>query len=269
MARLALLSDVHFGTEDPDVTAGVLEDVAAFGPDVVIVSGDLTQRARTAEFLAARRFLDALPRPQVVVPGNHDLPLYNLARRATSPRGRYRRHITAERAPFVQAGGAAVLGLDTSRPEVWKNGELEPDDVAEIGRRLGPPGSHVLKVVVTHHPFAAPPGRPEASIVAGADEALAAASAAGVDLLLAGHRHTAHRAHVRDVHPHVTRGMLLVMAGTATSSRRRGEPNSWTAITGDTARLRVEDRAWTGSAFAADADDDYVRGADGHWAPAP
>jgi 3',5'-cyclic AMP phosphodiesterase CpdA len=270
MARIAHLSDVHFGAEESAVVEGAVVAVERFAPDVVVVSGDLTQRAHGDQFHAARAFLDRLGTigtDLVVVPGNHDLPLYDLVRRAFDPRGRFRRIITRERAPFVQAAGAAVLGLDTSRPEVWKNGELEDDDVAEITRRLRPLPATVLKVVVTHHPFVPPPARPEARIVVGAAAALDAASAAGVDLLLSGHRHTAHRADVRVAHPKTTRGMLLVMAGTATSHRRRDEPNSWTAIDGDSERLTVTDHRWDGTAFAPGTPDRYARTEHG-WHPA-
>lgn len=268
MARIAHLSDVHFGAEDPAVVEGAIADVAAFAPDVTVVSGDLSQRAKTSEFRAARAFLDRLPGAGddrlVVVPGNHDVPLFNLVRRALAPRERFRREITADRTPFVRTAGAAVLGLDTSRPERWKNGDLEDDDLQAIARYLTPVPATELKVVVTHHPFVPPPNKPDAHIVVGAAAALAAAERAGVDLLLSGHRHTVHRGDVRGAHPHVARGMLLVMAGTATSVRVRGEANSWTAIEGDATEVVIHDRVWDGDAFAAGEDDRYRR-IDGTW----
>lgn len=271
MTRIAHLSDVHFGAEDPPVVEGVLADVAAWKPDVTVVSGDLSQRARRAELVAARAFLDRLPAPLVVVPGNHDVPLYDLLRRAFRPRGRFRELITDDPAPFVVVPGAAVLGLDTTRPERWKNGDLEADDLQAIATRLGPLPADTLKVVVTHHPFVAPPSRPDASIVVGAARALDVAAAAGVDLLLAGHRHTAHRAGVEGaVNAETRRGMLVVMAGTATSHRRRGEPNGWTTIDGDATAVTVGERVWDGRAFVpSDAAPParYVRGTAG-WAAA-
>ncbi len=271
MARIAHLSDVHFGAEDPTVVEGAVADVIAFDPDITVVSGDLSQRATTEEFRAARAFLDRMPGGEggrderlVVVPGNHDIPLYNLVRRAFSPRDRYRREITQDRTPFVHADGAAVLGLDTTRPERWKNGDLEEDDIRAIADRLGPLPPTELKIVVTHHPFVPPPNKPEAHIVVGAAAALEAAHRAGVDLLLSGHRHTVHRGDVRHGHPHVERGMLLVMAGTATSVRVRAEPNSWTAIEGDCDELVIRDRVWDGAAFVAGEFDRYTR-RDGTW----
>lgn len=266
MARIAHLSDVHFGAEDPAVVEGAVADVVAFAPDITVVSGDLSQRATTDELRAARAFLDRLPGGEggrderlVVVPGNHDIPLFNLVRRALAPRARFRREITRDPYPFVRAAGAAVLGLDTSRPERWKNGDLEEDDLAAITERLGPLPATVLKVVVTHHPFVPPPNKPEAHIVVGARAALSAAHHAGVDLLLSGHRHTVHRGDVRHGHPHVERGMLLVMAGTATSVRVRAEPNSWTAIEGDATALAIHDRVWDGERFGPGEADRYVR----------
>jgi 3',5'-cyclic AMP phosphodiesterase CpdA len=251
------------------VVEGVVADVVAWAPDVTVVSGDLSQRARTREFTAARAFLDRLPGPLVVVPGNHDVPLYDLLRRALRPRSRYHRIVTAERTPFVEAAGAAVLGLDTTRPERWKNGDLEDDDLAAITRHLAPLPTGVLKVVVTHHPFVAPPSNPDASIVVGAERALAVAADAGVDLLLSGHRHTAHRAGIAGAVRGGAgqRGMLVVMAGTATSRRRRGEPNGWTTIDGDADGLTLGEREWDGTAFAHAREDRYVH-APGGWVPA-
>ncbi len=267
-ARIAHLSDVHFGTEDSAVVEGLVADVNAFAPDVTVVSGDLTQRARTREFEAARAFLDRLPTPQIVVPGNHDIPLHNLVRRALAPRSRFRRWITDEDAPFAVVPGAALLGLDTSRPEVWKNGDIERKDLEAIATHLADLPDDLLKVLVTHHPFIPTPAKPHESVVVGAEKALAAASAAGVDLLLSGHRHTAHQGDVRAHHPLAERGMLVIMAATATSDRRRGEPNGWTTIEGNSAGLTVTDRVWDGMAFGPGEQGHYVQ-RDGSWERAP
>src|SRR3954447_26019387 len=100
MRTIAHLSDLHFGRTDPDVVRGAIDAVRRLQPDLTVISGDLTQRARSHQFRAARAFLDRLPKPQIVVPGNHDIPLWNVFARSFSPLRKYRRIITGDLAPF-------------------------------------------------------------------------------------------------------------------------------------------------------------------------
>src|SRR5207244_6632903 len=155
---IAHVSDLHFGREDPRVVEAVLEDLAAARPDLVVVSGDLTQRARRRQFQAARAFLDRFPAPVLVVPGNHDIPLFDLARRFFRPLGRYRSLVTADLAPLFHDDEVAVLGVNTARSNVWKSGRLSLDQIDGIRARLSPLPPRVFKVLVTHHPFVPPPG---------------------------------------------------------------------------------------------------------------
>ena len=149
---------------------------------MVVVGGDLTQRARAAQFRRARAFLDALPAPWLAVPGNHDVPLYDLFRRVFFPLGRYHHFITRHRAPLFTAPGLRVLGLDSTRRKV--TGRLKPDRVRQI-QRLGEGDPDALRVLVTHHPLVRRP-------LEGAALALQAAEDARTDVLLAGHHHHAH-----------------------------------------------------------------------------
>jgi 3',5'-cyclic AMP phosphodiesterase CpdA len=148
--------------------------IADIAPDLVIAGGDLTHRARASQFREACAFLDALPAPWLAVPGNHDVPLWNLFRRVFLPRARFHRLITAERAPRRLAGEVRVLGLDSTRRKV--TGRLRPEQIAQITD---------VDVLVTHHPIGRRP-------LEGAEAALAAARAAGVEVLLAGHFHRLH-----------------------------------------------------------------------------
>ena len=125
MRTLAHISDVHFGREDPELVAGLLLSVAAARPDVVVVSGDLTQRAKKKQFRAARTFLKDLPAvPQVVVPGNHDVSWTNMFERAVRPLARYRKYITPDMEPFVDIGEMAVAGINTVRVGAVKDGRI-------------------------------------------------------------------------------------------------------------------------------------------------
>jgi 3',5'-cyclic AMP phosphodiesterase CpdA len=244
MTSIAHLSDLHFGTEDESIATRVLEDLARLRPDVTVVSGDLTQRARRSQFAAAVRYLRQLPQPLVVVPGNHDIPLYDVLRRMVSPLGRYRRFISDDLCPYVTADGVAVLGLNTTRPSRWKEGAISPSQAKLIRTRFAGAGEGVRKVVVTHHPFIPPPDQPKAAVVAGRARALDAIRDAGVELLLAGHLHVGYADVVEGYE-----GVMSVQAGTAFSRRRRSQPNAYNVITLDEHEPRVEARAWDGSAF--------------------
>ena len=250
MRTIAHVSDLHFGREDPRVVEAVLEDLAAARPDLVVVSGDLTQRARRRQFQAARAFLDRFPAPVLVVPGNHDIPLFDLARRFFRPLGRYRSLVTADLAPLFHDDEVAVLGVNTARSNVWKSGRLSHDQIDGIRARLSPLPPRVFKVLVTHHPFVPPPGTRAHRVVGRGLQALQVAEACGVDLLLAGHLHVGWSGDVRAHHLTIRRSILVVQAGTATSLRVRSEPNTYNVITVDGPALGLAVRGWDGARFA-------------------
>jgi 3',5'-cyclic AMP phosphodiesterase CpdA len=247
--RLAHLSDLHFGREDPALAEALLADLSALRPDLTIVSGDLTQRARRRQFAAAADFLSRLDGPRLVVPGNHDIPLFDLVRRLADPLGRFRRHVALEVDPFFHDGELAVLGLNTARPSRWKDGRVSRAQVATIRARFGPLPARVFKVMVTHHPFVPTPHDPGAPRLERAAEALAAADGAGVELFLAGHLHEGYLADLREHHASLRRSILVAQAGTAISNRRRAEPNGYNVVTIAPPELGFDVRAWDGGAF--------------------
>jgi 3',5'-cyclic AMP phosphodiesterase CpdA len=264
---VAHISDLHFGREDPRVVEGLRDDLLRHAPAVVVVSGDLTQRARRSEFAAARAFLDTLPFPRVVVPGNHDVPLYNVARRLARPLDRFREFL-GDPEPVYADGEIAVVGINTARSLTWKSGRISRRQVDGIRRTLCPLSERVLKIAVTHHQFIPPPGRPATDLVGRAPRALEALETCGVDMLLAGHVHLGYTGDVRATHPSTRRSIVVVQAGTAVSRRSRGEANSYNLVAVERDRLAVAVRRWDGRGFAGAEAVTYVRRGD-HWAAEP
>lgn len=248
MRTIIHLSDLHFGRVDQPILAPLLRFIHAAQPDLVVVSGDLTQRARTAEFVAARAFLDEMPFPLLVVPGNHDIPLANLVARFTRPLQKYLRHVCADLSPFFGDPEIAVAGLNTARSLTTKYGRINRAQLALLRRRFRGIGDEITKVVVTHHPFDLPPGYADRrQLVGGAQMAMAAMVECGVDLLLSGHLHLNRTAFTAGRNQLTGHSALIVQAGTATSTRGRGEANSFNRLRIDRGKISVEPIHWNPS----------------------
>ncbi len=245
MKKLVHLSDLHFGRVDESLLAPLVETVRAAAPDLVVVSGDLTQRARAWQFREAREFLDALPTPQIVVPGNHDVPLYNVFARFFQPLDNYKEHITRDLEPFYADAEIAVLGVNTARSLTIKDGRINERQVARIREHMCAYDDHVTKVVVTHHPFDLPEGGKERDLVGRARKAMEALARCGADVLLAGHLHLSHTGHTAKRYNTKGHSALVVQAGTATSTRGRGEPNSFNLVRVQHPHIQVERLSWS------------------------
>jgi 3',5'-cyclic AMP phosphodiesterase CpdA len=189
---------------------------------VVVVSGDLTQRAKSEQFEEARAWLDTLPGPQIIVPGNHDISLYNVFRRFVLPLDRYKRYITEDLDPVYIDDEIAVLGVNTARSLTWKDGRVNKEQVAKIRATLAGLPKDVVRVVVTHHPFDLPEGAEEDDLVDRAHMAMDVFAECGVDLLMAGHLHQSHAGNTQARYKISEYAALVVQAGTATSTRGRG-----------------------------------------------
>jgi 3',5'-cyclic AMP phosphodiesterase CpdA len=254
MRTIAHLSDIHFGRIDLRAAEGLVSDLAARDPSLVVVSGDLTQRARVGQYRQAAEFLKRLPKPQLIVPGNHDIPLYNVIRRFRSPLKGYCTHITSDLTPVYRDEEMLVIGVNTVRPFTfslrgfWKDGRISSQHAEDVRRAIAGVPAAVFKVVVTHHPFIPPSSDFKREIVRGAGLALTTMELCNVDLLLAGHLHTGYHGDVRTYHGSVKRSIFSVQAGTATSTRR-GRPNSYNWITIAPDQVAIEMRAWDGNAF--------------------
>jgi len=252
MARIVHLSDLHFGAHDDRLVEAVETTVADLKPDMVVVSGDFTQRARTEQFKEACRFLERLRdggHEVLGVPGNHDVPLYDVLRRFLSPLARYRRYIDETLCPFIELPGVAVLGINTARSLTFKDGRINKDQVEFIRESFARTPSEAMRVLVTHHPlFALTVGDEVERAIGRQEMALDAIQDAGVDMLLAGHNHHASSQDASDL---VTRagGALVIQAGTATSTRVREQDQSFNTIDIVEAGVTVTVNAWNGASF--------------------
>jgi len=226
MTTLLQISDPHFGTEQAPVLQALEQLAAALQPDVVVLSGDITQRARRAQFDAARRFVDRLaPRALLAIPGNHDIPLVNIAARLAAPYGRYRQAFGTSLGGEHETAELLVLALNTTRPWRHKHGELSRAQIEQVSARLRGAAPAQLRVVVLHHPIWALRTSDERNLVRGHRQATAAWTAAGVDLVLGGHIHLPYLHALPAAAGRCP--AWAVQAGTAVSARvRDGVPNS-------------------------------------------
>jgi 3',5'-cyclic AMP phosphodiesterase CpdA len=244
MRTLVHLSDLHFGRVDPELLGPLRELVHRIAPTAVVVSGDLTQRAKSEQFEEARAWLGTLPGPQIIVPGNHDISLYNVFRRFVLPLERYKRHITDDLDPIYIDDEIAVLGVNTARSLTWKDGRVNKEQVEKIRATLAGLPPEVTKVVVTHHPFDLPKGADEGDLVDRAHMAMDAFADCGVDLLMAGHLHQSHAGNTEARYKISEYAALVVQAGTATSTRGRGEVNSFNVIRIEPQKIEVDRYGW-------------------------
>jgi len=244
MRTIVHLSDIHFGRAHEHVIDPLIEAVTRINPDLVAVSGDLTQRARAHQFKEARAFLDRLPKPQIVVPGNHDVPLHNVFARFMQPLRKYRRYITNDLRPFYRDDEIAVLGVNTARSLTIKGGRINEEQVAWMRERLCEADPGAVKVVVTHHPFDLPEGHNERALVGRARQAMQELASCGADLFLAGHLHVSQTTHSATRYKIKGHSALVVQAGTAASSRVRGEENSFNVLRIDKPHVAVELFEW-------------------------
>ncbi|MEI4486168.1 metallophosphoesterase [Frigidibacter sp. MR17.14] len=265
MTRLLHLSDLHFGRTRPELLAPLIQTARDLAPDATIVSGDLTQRAREWQFEEAANLMASLPQPVLVVPGNHDVPLDRPLQRFLRSFACYREEISADLEPMLDLPGMRVIGMNTADPFAWERGKVRRRSLALAVKRLTEAPEGVLKVVVMHHPLYHPPGATKEPMP-NADWAAKGLADAGADLVLAGHLHAWGAA--AEERREGRRKMLLVQAGTGTSTRVRGEDNDFNVIdlvTSQPAHLRVTRYIATagGDGFAPGPHSEFVEAEEG------
>jgi 3',5'-cyclic AMP phosphodiesterase CpdA len=223
MTRLLQVSDPHFGTERAAVVESVVRLARSLQPELVVLSGDITQRARESQFRAARAFVERLGAPVLTVPGNHDLPLFDLVRRLVQPYARLLRHFGPGLEPAHASPGLLVLGLNTTRATRHKNGVVSDEQIERIARRLAAAQPGQLRIVVVHQPVAVTRPEDVSNLLIHHERALPRWAEAGADLVMGGHIHLPYVLPVTGL----ARPVWAVQAGTAVSRRvRNGVPNS-------------------------------------------
>jgi 3',5'-cyclic AMP phosphodiesterase CpdA len=250
------LSDIHFGRVDLTTIGPLTEAIFRVSPHLLAVSGDLTQRARRREFAAARAFLDGLTFPQLVVPGNHDVPLYNIFTRFVTPLARYRRAITDNLSPVYRDDEMIAVGVNTARSWTWGEGRINEGQVDQLAAHLASVPRDIIRIVVTHHPFDLPEGVKEERLLGRANMAMRKLSAAGADLFLAGHLHISHIGHAGERYDIGAHSALVVQAGTL-SSRSRGEEPSFNVLRIERPHISVERMVWNPSRAGYEAAAEY------------
>ena len=253
MRTVVHLSDLHFGRVDPELLQPLRDRVRALEPHVVVVSGDLTQRAKPRQFRDAKAFLDSLPRPQVVVPGNHDVPLFNVFQRLLTPLGRYKRIVSSDLEPAFIDEEIAVVGVNTARSLAWKDGSIN-------GRQVERVRSRICDVPEDHN---------DAEIVDKAERAMQAFLQCGADLLLSGHLHKTNTTSSAERYKTAGRIALIVQAGTATSTRARGETNSFNCLRLTAGDITIERWQWNSfsKVFELGPVEHFLHGPDGWHRP--
>lgn len=264
MRQILHISDVHFGPPHlPELAEGVLRFAAQRQPDLVVVSGDLTQRAKPEQFRQANRFISRFQAPTLVVPGNHDVPLYRVWERFGSPFGAYRRHFADDLEPVYRDEELFVIGVNTAHGWTFKDGRISRRRLQEVGARLAAVPSNLFKVVVAHHHLIPPPWFGNQKVLRGARSAIDLLTRLGVDLVLSGHLHQSFIGNSEEFYPKGRPPLVILHSGTTTSNRgRQGERDKNTCYW-----IRIESESMSVSNFRWETEVGRFTEHSRHWYP--
>ena len=257
MTTLLHISDLHFGPPFHEAAGESLQRFAAeLGPDVIVASGDFTQRATEEQFRKARSYLDRLPAvPLVVTPGNHDVPLYRVRERVLSPYTFYRKYISEDLDTVTRLPGVVIVSLNSTAPlQAVVNGRIHRWQIDFARRAFEGVPEEVQRVVVAHHHFAPPPDWEGADVMPQAKRALDAFTEMKVDLILGGHLHRSYIGNSLDLYAGADREHGIVIAQSGTSTSRRGRAREREKNTFNVLRLKGRTIEVTHYMYFDDAD---------------
>ncbi len=263
------MSDLHFGALEPERPAALRAALLGLAPDLIVVSGDLSQRGTVEELQQARDWLDTVPIPQVLIPGNHDLPRgWRFWNRFRKPWRRYRKIVSDDLEPVWRESGLLVIGTNTARSAGWSHdwsrGRISPEQLERIHKACAQAPPETLKVLAMHHPPAGPDAGTRRALLGRRELFFESVSIAGIDLILAGHFHTSYAVTAGLTGPD-QRNCVLSVTSTATSRRRKGEPNGFHVIEGDGTSLRIGVWQFTSPEVPEEGQVWRFHRAGGHW----
>ncbi|MCP3961821.1 MAG: metallophosphoesterase [bacterium] len=248
MRQILHISDVHFGPPHrPEASDGVVTLVERRRPDLVVISGDLTQRARPEQFREARAFVDRLAVPSLTVPGNHDVPMYRFWERLLTPFGAFRRHFATDLEPTYEDDEMLVVGVNTAFNWTIKDGRVTASGLRRLQRLLERGADSRARIVVAHHQLVPPPRFDSQRVLRGAHRMVDLLADAGVELVLSGHLHQSWIGTTEAYYPSGRRPVLLLHSGTSTSSRGRGSErgrNTCNWIRLDDGEIEISNFGW-------------------------
>jgi 3',5'-cyclic AMP phosphodiesterase CpdA len=268
MARLAIISDLHFGTVPEGLAETLLDDLHAQSPDGVIVAGDLTQRARTREYEQAAAYLAELPGEVMVIPGNHDIPAWGPAERFLFPFKRYAARFGKPAVQYLTFDGCAVVGLNTAKsaqPHLqWQEGTVRRLQALQAAQHLAALPAETCRIVVSHHPLIKVPNMPRAVPARRAKKTVESLVAAGADVFVSGHTHLPFLFTLQAPLGDGDKPIMALGAPSALSNRLRGEPNGYWLLDADPGRISKELRSYLDGSYTEtrprDLPDDMLQG---------
>lgn len=238
---IAHLSDPHFGTVKPEILRALQSKMLELSPPIIIISGDITQRARFRQFRAARQFVKSLPKSQVfAIPGNHDIPLFNILARFFYPYFGFKKVFKGTLQKVSVHDEIEVFALNSTSRFRHIQGDF---DLRKLQRKLAAPSAKsVVRIATFHHPMDCPKRVDIKNLLRGRDETMKILAAHEIDLILGGHIHDPHVSLSTERYPEVARASVISVAGTCLSWRTRADaPNSfhWIEIETDGPKLSI------------------------------
>ncbi len=253
MRLIAHLSDLHFGTEISVVVKALTRDLKEARPHVILVSGDITQRARKYQFAQAADFLNQFAAPKLVVPGNHDVPLYNLAHRLINPLAGYHLYFPRDVESHYSDEHLMILGLNSTHRLRIRRGQLSHRQLEFMQNFFHKPHHHQFRIFMSHHPFMPLPRHFPRDLMIRRKKAVGIFEHCKVNVVLGGHSHKVHVDNLQRHYPLLKRPIVMVQAGTAVSRRTFRQPHAYNLIRVSPHQFTVETRTYISGSFVSTA----------------
>jgi len=240
MKRIVHISDLHFGKQDHSIVEHLLNDINRFNPNLVVISGDLTQRAKSKQYKEATDFLYKLDSPIIAVPGNHDISLWNVFRRFFNPLKRFRNYITDKEFPAYKDENMTILGVNSARSLTIMGGRLSKNQIDHLKDYFCKIPEAQFKGIVIHHNLIPSDNIRSRKLMGKSKKFLSELKECGIDMVFSGHIHQFYSGDIQTYFKD-SDSIILVQAGTALYSRNRKDKNSYNyiEITNDVIKIRV------------------------------